>query len=187
MIALHGSKRHPRIILLFSALGLALFGAVSACTREDTSTTDYGAILHFDTARVRLSTRTDTLRLVVELAATPDQHTLGLMERRTLPDSVGMLFLYPATQSASDAFWMYRTRIPLDIAFIDSAGTIRTIHRMEPCETAMSEGCPTYAAGAPFRAALEVNAGYFSRHGVQPGDHLMLRDTADRLTGPVHR
>jgi uncharacterized membrane protein (UPF0127 family) len=124
---------------------------------------------------------------VVELAATPDQRTLGLMERRRLPDSAGMLFLFSATQSASDGFWMYRTRIPLDIAYIDSLGTIRAIHRMEPCQTVLTEGCPTYAAGAPFRAALEVNAGYFSRHGVQTGDHLLLRDTAERLTGPVHR
>jgi uncharacterized membrane protein (UPF0127 family) len=165
---------------------LVLLGAVSACNREGASTTDYGVILHFDTARVRLSTKTDTLRLLVELATTPDQHSLGLMERRDLPDSAGMLFLYSTTQPASGAYWMYRTRIPLDIAFIDSAGTIRTIHRMEPCTTLLAEGCPNYPAGAPFRAALEVNAGYFDRHRIQPGDRLLLADTANR-TAPTVR
>jgi uncharacterized membrane protein (UPF0127 family) len=179
--------RHSRIAALFAALGLALLGGVGACTGEDPSTTDYGVILHFDTARVRLSTKTDTLQLLVELAVRPEQHTLGLMERRTLPDSAGMLFLYPTTQPASDGYWMYRTRIPLDIAFIDSMGTIRTIHRMEPCAAVLAEGCPTYPAGAPFRAALEVNAGYFSRHRVQPGDHLVLGDTTERLSGTVRR
>jgi uncharacterized membrane protein (UPF0127 family) len=175
------------MVALFSALGLALLGGISACTGEDPSTTDYGVILHFDTARVRLSTRTDTLRLLVELAVTPEQHSLGLMERRTLPESAGMLFLHPTTQPASDGFWMYRTRIPLDIAFIDSTGTIRTIHRMEPCQTVLADGCPSYAAGTPFRAALEVNAGYFGRHNVQPGDRLLLGDTTHLRPGAVRK
>jgi hypothetical protein len=160
---------------------VALAGSAGACTRDDASTTDYGVILHFDTAAVRLSTKRDTLHLLVELARTADQHSLGLMERRQLPDSAGMLFLYSTTQPATDAYWMYRTRIPLDIAFIDSAGTIRTIHRMEPCTALLAAGCASYPAGAAFRAALEVNAGYFSRHGVQPGDRLWLGDTAARV------
>jgi uncharacterized membrane protein (UPF0127 family) len=172
---------------LLSVLGLALLVVVSACTGKDASAADYGVILHFDTAQVRLATRTDTLHLLVELAVTPDQRTLGLMERRKLPDSAGMLFLDSATQPASNAFWMYRTRIPLDIAFIDSTGTIRTIRRMEPCPEVLAAGCPGYQAGAPFRAALEVNAGYFSRHGVQPGDRVLLGDTAHRPAGTVHR
>jgi uncharacterized protein len=179
--------QHPRTSSLLSALGLALLGVVGACTGEDAATTDYGVILHFDTAQVRLSTRTDTLRLLVELARTPDQHTLGLMERRTLPDSGGMLFLYSETRPASDAYWMYRTRIPLDIAFVDSMGTIRTIHRMEPCTSVLAEGCPTYPAEAPFQAALEVNAGYFSRHRVQPGDRVLLGDTTDHRAGTVRK
>lgn len=177
---------NPRTAQL-RVFALVLLGAVSACNREDASTTDYGVILHFDTARVRLSTKTDTLHLVVELATTADQHSLGLMERRDLPDSAGMLFLYSTTQPASGAYWMYRTRIPLDIAFIDSGGTIRTIHRMEPCTTLLAAGCQNYPAGAPFRAALEVNGGYFSRHGVQPGDRLSLADTANRTVRTVRQ
>jgi uncharacterized membrane protein (UPF0127 family) len=179
--------QRPRIGPLPSVLGLALLAVFSACTGKDASTADYGVILHFDTAQVRLATRTDTLHLLIELAATEDQRTLGLMERRTLPDSAGMLFLYPATQKASGAYWMYRTRIPLDIAFIDSTGTIRTIRRMEPCPEVLPAGCPGYAAGAPFRAALEANAGYFSQHGVQPGDRVLLGDTARRPAGTVGR
>ena len=124
----------------------------------------------------------DQVSWVVELAVKPEQHTMGLMERRQLPDSAGMLFLYEATQPDSSAYWMYRTRIPLDIAYVDSAGTIRSIRHMEPCRTMLAQGCPTYPAGAPFRAALEVNAGYFAQHGVQIGDHVLLADTARRLS-----
>jgi uncharacterized membrane protein (UPF0127 family) len=175
--------RRARISRLVSAFGLACASVLTACSSEDRSANDDpGFILAFDTARVRLITSTDTLRLVVELAVKPEQHSLGLMERRRLPDSAGMLFLYSRMQSDSDAFWMYRTRIPLDIAFIDSVGRIRTMRRMEPCQAVLAEGCPMYAAGARFQAALEVNAGYFRRHLVQLGDRVVLGDTSERLT-----
>lgn len=165
-----------------------LVAAVAAigCTRSGDSEAPDRVIIHFDTSIVRLATAHDTLRLVTELAYTPDQHSVGLMERRHLPDSAGMLFTYSSTQPDSAAYWMYRTRLPLDIAFIDSAGAIRTIRHMVPCPTTLPEGCPSYPAGAPFRAALEVNAGYFARHSVAVGDVVVLGDTVRRL-GAVRR
>lgn len=179
-----GHLRRASIVRLLSVLCAALVGAVSACAREGESATgDADPVLEFDTAQVRLVTRSDTLRLLVELASTEDQRSLGLMERRRLADSSGMLFLYPEPQPESDGFWMFRTRIPLDIAFVDSAGTIRSIHQMQPCEATMAAGCPTYKAGARFQAALEVNAGYFRRHGVSVGDRIVLGDTARRTVG----
>jgi hypothetical protein len=36
----------------------------------------------------------------------------------------GMLFVYDSTQPGNAGFWMYRTRIPLDIAFV-----CRTLHQ----------------------------------------------------------
>jgi uncharacterized membrane protein (UPF0127 family) len=170
-------------VRLLAGAGLLCAISVFGCDKGEHSTPDDSRpVLSFDTARLRLLTRADTLRLVVELAVKPEQHTLGLMERRHLPDSAGMLFLYDATQPDSSAFWMYRTRIPLDIAYIDSAGTIRSILHMEPCQTMLAQGCPTYPAGAPFRAALEMNSGYFSRHSVHVGDRVLLADTAQRLS-----
>jgi uncharacterized membrane protein (UPF0127 family) len=179
------SVRRSDVARLLGGFGVVLVVAIGACGRPDDSSSEGDrVILPFDTARIRLLARADTLRLVVELAVKPEQHTLGLMERRQLPDSAGMLFLYDATQPDSSAYWMYRTLIPLDIAYIDSAGTIRSIRHMEPCRTMLAQGCPTYPAGAPFRAALEVNAGYFARHAVQLGDRVILADTAKRLSPP---
>jgi uncharacterized membrane protein (UPF0127 family) len=179
------SVRRSDVARLLGGFGMVLVVAIGACGRADDSSSEGDrVILPFDTARIRLLARADTLRLVVELAVKPEQHTLGLMERRHLPDSAGMLFLYDATQPDSSAYWMYRTLIPLDIAYIDSAGTIRSIRHMQPCRTMLAQGCPTYPAGAPFRAALEVNAGYFARHAVQLGDRVILADTAKRLSPP---
>jgi len=164
------------------AAALLALAGVAACDRGggDAAATDSGfaSVLHFDTARVRLVTAADTIPLTVELARTDEQKQLGLMERRALGERAGMLFLYGTTQSDSSGFWMYRTRIPLDIAFIDSTGTIRTIHTMQPCVSDLSGACPTYVAGARYRAALEVNAGFFARHRVQPGHRVLLADTA---------
>lgn len=161
-------------------VGLLYLISLLACGKSDAPSEDRAPLLAFDTARVRVLTARDTLPLVVELAIKPEQHTLGLMERKHLADTAGMLFLYDSTQPDSSAYWMYRTLIPLDIAYIDSAGTIRSIRHMEPCRTMLAQGCPTYAAGAPFRAALEVNAGYFARHSVRLGDHVMLADIRQR-------
>ena len=113
---------------------------------------------------MRLVAGADTIHLRVELATTSQEQTLGLMERRQLADSAGMLFVYSAEQPATAGFWMFRTRIPLDIAFIDSLGTIVAVRHMVPCTSTLAEGCPWYAPDVPYRAALEVGAGYLAQH-----------------------
>ena len=94
---------------------------------------------------------------------------------------------YDSTQSASPGFWMYRTRISLDIAFVDSLGVIRSISHMVPCPATLMEGCPSYPAGAPYRAALEMNAGYFARHKLDVGSKIVLEDMSQRIGQPAGR
>jgi uncharacterized membrane protein (UPF0127 family) len=131
-------------------------------------------ILDFDSATVRLATRRDTIPLALELAVTPDQQHLGLMERRHLSERAGMLFVYDSLQPADAGFWMFRTRIPLDIAFLDSAGVIRSVRAMVPCTATITEGCATYEPGTPYRYALEVNAGALKRWGADSGARLLV-------------
>jgi uncharacterized protein len=150
---------------------------VGGCTSEPAP--DEGAyeeVMSFDTVSVRLARRHDTLRLALQLAVSAEQKAMGLMERRRLADDAGMLFVYDSTQPPDAGFWMYRTRIPLDIAFLDSAGVIRAVRSMTPCTTAVAQGCPTYTPDVPYRYALEMNAGFFARHGITIGDALMVRD-----------
>lgn len=127
----------------------------------------------FDTSRVAVVTAGDTLPLRVELAETDEQRALGLMERPRLPEDAGMLFVYDEPQPPDAGFWMFRTRIPLDIAFLDEAGQIVAIRSMQPCTSPEPRWCPTYAPGAPYTAALEVNAGWFERHDVSLGDRVL--------------
>jgi uncharacterized membrane protein (UPF0127 family) len=156
--------------------------AIMACTSHaDTPATDsYAHLIAFDTAHIRVLSRTDTTSLTVELARSTDQQTMGLMERQELAPDAGMLFLYASMQPESSAFWMFRTRIPLDIAFIDSVGVIRSLHTMAPCTSVLAAGCPSYAAGARYVAALEVNAGWFAHKQIQVGDRVLLQDTVSQ-------
>ena len=154
--------------------------AVMGCDREESGldVSRQNPILPVDSGVVVLETEQDTLRLRVEIAETPEQKSTGLMERRTLGTYEGMLFLYGEEQPASESFYMFRTRIPLDIAFLDSLGEIVGIRHMEPCESAVAAACERYPPGQAYHAALEVNAGFMEQHGVGLGDRAVL---AERL------
>ncbi|MGP9508151.1 DUF192 domain-containing protein [Halomonas sp. AOP42-C1-46] len=117
-------------------------------------------------------------RLEVEVAETASQRQRGLMERESLPEERGMLFRFESEQSANNAFWMYRTLIPLDIAFIDSDGRIVAINTMQPCESSSPSDCSSYPAGAAYHSALEVNGGYFAERGINVGDCVSIPDEA---------
>ncbi len=84
------------------------------------------------------------------------------------PDT-GMAFLLDAPSDTS--FWMKNTLIPLSVAFWDDDGRVLDILEMTPCTT---DSCPTYTPRAPYTTALEMNAGWFRRHGVQIGDPVEL-------------
>lgn len=108
--------------------------------------------------------------LQVELAQTAAERRKGLMDRDSLDPDAGMLFVYQTLQPPQSGFWMYRTRIPLDIAFIDDQGRIAALYTMQPCTSSNPADCPATVAGVEYRAALEVNAGYFEAHGIGEGD-----------------
>jgi uncharacterized membrane protein (UPF0127 family) len=154
-----------------AAVALAIGGCASDAPDDDPA---IPSTLHFDTAAVRIITKTDTISLAVEVAVSGEQKSTGLMERRQLADTAGMLFVYDSVQPPDAGFWMYRTRIPLDIAYIDPAGRIVAIEHMAPCESAIPQGCPTYPPRVPYQYALEVNGGFFARRRVLVGDSIFL-------------
>ncbi len=85
-----------------------------------------------------------------------------------------MLFVFPREQGPTAGFWMRNTQIPLDIAFIRSDGRIVRVHTMAPFDER------SYAPGAPYRYALEVNAGVFERLEIKKGDMIEIPDSVMR-------
>lgn len=117
---------------------------------------------------LQIQTKDHSYTLQVEAALTLKEQTRGLMYRASLPTGQGMIFIFP--QAISAGFWMKNTKIPLSIAFFDANGIIIDILQMSPCT---KDPCPAYTPKTtPYRAALEVNQGWFEVHQVQIGDSI---------------
>jgi len=167
------------------ALGLAAFIAFApaGCDRNDEPAPEptptpaapvEPAAVSFDTATIVFITSTDSVVMTAEVADRADQRAYGLMDRDELQADAGMIFIYDSMQSGDTGFWMYRTRIPLDIAYFDGAGRIVAIHQMMPCTSLDPARCTGYAAGVPFFGAVEANRAYFTRNGIGIGDRVVL-------------
>jgi uncharacterized protein len=129
-----------------------------------------------DTATVRIVTASDTVLVRVEIAVRPLQQMVGLQNRDSLAVDGGMLFRFPELMAANIGhLTMYSMHFPIDVAFIDSTGVIVEILTLQPCKTANRTECPKYASPKAFTEALEVNAGFFARNGIKPGDRLHQR------------
>jgi uncharacterized membrane protein (UPF0127 family) len=133
-------------------------------------------IIPLDTATVLIATASDTFAVSVEVAATREQKSIGLMERPSLPIGEGMLFVYSEPQPGSASFHMFRTHIPLDIAFFDASGQIVAILEMEPCTSPVADWCDRYPPGVPYTGALEVRRGYLAARGIGIGDRVTMLD-----------
>ncbi len=103
--------------------------------------------------------------LQVETAANQSERAKGLMNRTSMPESRGMLFVYPAP--AYFCMWMKNTNIPLSVAFIDAQGKVINVEDMAP----HTETNHCTARNAMY--ALEANQGWFARHGVVPGGQVL--------------
>ena len=110
-----------------------------------------------------IETETGTHAFSVEIAATPAQRAMGLMHRRFLPQTNGMLFDFGHSQPVS--MWMENTHIPLDMIFIATNGTVASI-----AENAVPFSLDVIDSGGPVRYVLEVNAGIAERLRLKPGD-----------------
>jgi uncharacterized membrane protein (UPF0127 family) len=91
--------------------------------------------------------------VTIEIAKDEVARTQGLMFRKTMPDSCGMLFVFDEMQPLS--FWMKNTIIPLDIIYIDDQ--FRIISIAKNTVPFSDQSIPAAANGM---YVVEVNAGF---------------------------
>jgi len=156
-----------------SADDAATAPATTAVTDETTTTetemeTETGPD-GLERGTVTIETTQGPVSVDVEIADSDEERQAGLMNRESLPEDAGMLFLFE--EDVDFGFWMKNTLIPLSIAFADAEGEIVRILDMEPCE---ADPCTVYEPEATYRTALEVNRGAFADWGVAEGDRLTL-------------
>lgn len=99
-----------------------------------------------------------------EVAQTPDEHAIGLMFRKAMGTSEGMLFVFEAP--ATQCFWMKNTLLPLSVAFVADDGSIVNLDDMKP--QTLDSHCST----KPVRFVLEMNQGWFAKRGIKAGAKL---------------
>jgi uncharacterized membrane protein (UPF0127 family) len=104
------------------------------------------------------------LVISAEVASTDAQREQGLMFRQSLGSNQGMAFIFDFP--ARECMWMKNTLLPLSVAFMDGNGMILNIEDMQP--QTLNSHCSTKDA----LYALEMNLGWFARHGLKPGSKI---------------
>ncbi len=109
----------------------------------------------------------------VEIADSPEERRIGLMNRKELDLNKGMLFVFPEPDILS--FWMKNTAIPLGIAFINEEGRIVEIEEMEPFST------ETVNSREEVCLALELRRDAFEHYDIRPGDKIQFSDQVKKI------
>jgi uncharacterized membrane protein (UPF0127 family) len=123
------------------------------------------AAMHATAAELPTTTLTiGNHKLTAEIAATPAQREVGLMNRFSLKPDSGMLFVFERAEPLS--FWMHNTYVALSIAFISADGRILNIEDMKP-----QTDDPHWSKGAALYA-LEMKKGWFAERGIAAGDRV---------------
>ncbi len=110
----------------------------------------------------------NNVKVIVDLANSPEEKQKGLMFREYLENNHGMLFRWDNEKLRS--FWMKNTLIPLDIIFISKDHEITGIIQAEPCKK--QTGCQVYAGKAKY--VLEVNQGFCKENNIKEGLKIKL-------------
>ena len=103
-------------------------------------------------------------RIEAEVAANDQNRQVGLMNRKSMAQQRGMLFVFP--QANTHCMWMRNTLLPLSVAFLDEDGAIINIEDMQP------QTLDSHESKGPAKYALEMNLGWFAKRGIKPGDRV---------------
>jgi uncharacterized membrane protein (UPF0127 family) len=105
----------------------------------------------------------------IEIAETSEEITTGLMNRVSLPEDCGMLFIFDEKRTYQ--IWMKNMLISLDVIWLDDKGTIVHIDKnLVPCD----RYCQYFGPESYAKFALEVNGGYSDRHNINVGDNVRM-------------
>lgn len=114
-------------------------------------------VLRFERAGVPI------VEVKIEIADDDSSRTRGLMQRTSMPERSGMLFVFPVEEPQS--FWMANTQMSLDLIFVNAAGSVVSISKYaKPLSTE-----PVMSIG-PARYVIEFEAGFADTWGLVEGD-----------------
>jgi len=113
-------------------------------------------------------------RLKLEYARTEAEQEKGLMNRDSLCENCGMLFIFDSSKTLS--FWMKNTLIPLDIIFIAQDGTVLNIEKANPVLNAQNDTqYPSYFSNGDAKYVLEVNQNWCEKNQILNGTKIDIQ------------
>jgi len=149
----------PVLIVLLAALLVPLVPGCSSSDAPDVS---------FHTVRFLPS----KVSIRAEAAETEAARQKGLMHRTSLGENEGMIFFF--ADRGYHSFYMFNTKIPLSVIFLDETLRIVDILDMEPCPSKNPVDCPIYTPRSHCRYAIEVNQEFVRKHGIKVGDPVKI-------------
>lgn len=109
----------------------------------------------------RVQMQAGMYQINAQVASTPEQRAIGLMNRPDMPQHEGMLFVFEHPQV--QCFWMKNTLMPLTAAFIADDGSIVNLADMKPQTT------NSHCSDKPVRYVLEMKQGWFAAKQIRKG------------------
>jgi len=110
------------------------------------------------------------VKIDVEIPRTLREISAGLMFRRSMDETQGMLFGHDKFKARF--FWMKNTYIPLDLIFADKTMKIIEIGKTTK---PLSEELIPIPSGTQY--TIEVNGGFCDRYGIRAGDKIVIQPT----------
>ena len=108
-------------------------------------------------------------KVFLEVAVTGEEKGKGLMNRPSLAENRGMVFVFrPAGQTT---FWMKDTLISLDIIFINKGKVVKIAKNAVPNQTSI-----LYPSDSPVTEVVEVNGGFADKYKIKTGDRVIFKN-----------
>jgi len=104
--------------------------------------------------------------LCVELAISQREKSKGLMYRKDLSNTDGMLFIWKNEDRR--CMWMKNTYIPLDLGFFREDLTLIEVRDLSP------RSLESVCSSEPAKYALELPKGWFSSHNIENNSKLVI-------------
>jgi len=111
------------------------------------------------------NTKNEIKKIDIEIAEKSLERQQGLMYRMSMPDSVGMLFIFE--REALQSFWMKDTYISFDILYVSEANEILTLYRNTKPRS--EESLFSYKNS---KYVVEVVGGFCDNYKIKEGDFI---------------
>ncbi|MBW7869615.1 MAG: DUF192 domain-containing protein [Flavobacteriia bacterium] len=109
-------------------------------------------------------------KIDIEIADTPNKRARGLMDRSSMDENDGMLFIFDDDEVRKHTFYMKDTRIPLDIMYFGKDSTLINIARnAQPGADTEQSGGTVAAAKEDSKFVVEINGGLADKWGIEEG------------------